>query len=147
MWGLLGLKYTYHFYCWFQGNKTRYHLYINNHHIGSRTVSCVTVVSRKKEVRVLYVKESQISASKSHLKPVCLQYVVPAIFYKGQCSLDMCNIDIGHMNIHQICHLLKLQMFKHHPKTIKSKSLVVNLANWHFKHGFCTPHVYGSFVI
>lgn len=95
IWDPVGLKSTYHFYCWFQGNKTRYHLYIHNHHIGDRTAPSVTVVSKRKGVRFYHVKESQISSFKIYHKPVHLHEVFPEIItYRGLCFLDMYDIDI-----------------------------------------------------
>lgn len=88
----LCLKFTYHFYCWFQGNKTRYHLHINDHHIGDRMASCVTIVSKGKGVRALYVKESQSPSFKNYHKPAC--FMKFSVTSRNLCSSDMYDTDV-----------------------------------------------------
>ena len=57
-WQYRNFKYlasAYLFHYWLQGNETRYHLYINNYHVGDWTPPCVAIDVRKGRNRPHYI--------------------------------------------------------------------------------------------
>lgn len=127
----MDLKYTYHFYCWFQGNKTRYHFYISNHHIGNRTSSCVTIVSKKKELGLNMWKQAKFPPSGLTINvSVSMQFSLKLI------STEICAPWTCMILIVKTWVYIRLAKIPHLQVSlpVKPESLEVDLDNLHFKH-------------